>query len=71
MENKQNENCAYCKSEKLNVWQKLGKDIKTKHFVYCKTCGCEGPTAESEAEAIDAWNRRYSPLKNEEELAIL
>lgn len=31
-----------------------------KHAVYCNACFCEGPTADSEAEAIAAWNRRAS-----------
>ncbi len=29
-----------------------------KKAVYCNTCFCEGPTSETEAGAIEAWNRR-------------
>lgn len=29
-----------------------------KQAVYCNTCFCEGPTAERETGAVEAWNRR-------------
>lgn len=29
-----------------------------KRAVYCNDCFCEGPTADTDADAIAAWNRR-------------
>lgn len=44
--------------DEIDTWDKLSGAGKIVFYAYCCDCGCQGPTAESEAEAIDAWNRR-------------
>ena len=57
MENKKFEACPFCGSEEIDTWSKLSGYQSTVFYSYCANCGCEGPTADSEAEAIAAWNR--------------
>lgn len=41
--------CPFCKSQKL---------IPKFNYVYCLDCEAEGPFAETQEEAIEAWNQR-------------
>ena len=58
MENKKFEDCPFCGSDEIDTWDKLSGAGKTVFYAFCCSCLCAGPTADSEAEAIDAWNRR-------------
>lgn len=48
--------CPFCGSENAAPYA-----VKSCHSVLCVACGGEGPEAESEAAAIEAWNRRALP----------
>lgn len=56
-------NCPFCGFEDVIPIIPLsgfGEDVDGKylHIVHCTDCGANGPTAKTEAEAIEAWNRR-------------
>ncbi|MDN7495039.1 Lar family restriction alleviation protein [Burkholderia gladioli] len=56
--------CPFCDDHDPEVAESSVPSALTgrqKLAVYCNACFCEGPTAESEADAIAAWNRRASP----------
>jgi Lar family restriction alleviation protein len=45
--------CPFCSSQNAAPYS-----VKSCHSVLCTACGGEGPEADSEEEAIEAWNRR-------------
>lgn len=54
------EPCPFCGDQDAEVAESSVPTIAggKKQAVYCTGCFCEGPTADTHAEAIAAWNRR-------------
>ena len=51
--------CPFCYEENdLDVWERQGFFTKKPWSVICNFCGAQGPEAESEEKAVEAWNRR-------------
>lgn len=55
--------CPFCGDWGAEVAESAVPSIRggQKQAVYCNTCFCEGPTAETETGAVEAWNRRAAP----------
>ena len=51
--------CPFCGSPPVEPWM---RDWENSYSAYCSECGCIGPSARSEEEAVNLWNRRW---KNE------
>ncbi len=53
-------NCPFCREWGAECAESDVPSIHggQKKAVYCNSCFCEGPTSETEAGAIEAWNRR-------------
>lgn len=58
MENKKFEDCPFCGSDKIDIWDKICETGRTVFFAYCTDCRCEGPVADTEKQAIKLWNER-------------
>ena len=57
MENKKFEGCPWCyNASDFEVYAEWPEEKNW--YVFCNDCGARGPKAESESEAIAAWNRR-------------
>jgi len=59
--------CPFCGDWGAEVAESAVPSIRggQKQAVYCNTCFCEGPTAETETGAVEAWNRRVAPVPAE------
>jgi hypothetical protein len=59
--------CPFCLPEKSHAepwveWEDMGDGLEPNRLYHVRGhCGCCGPVAESEQEAIEAWNRRHTP----------
>lgn len=59
------ERCPFCDGDSLvklpNDYASAGNGGQARldaFYVHCEGCGCDGPVAESEGEAVAAWNQR-------------
>jgi len=53
--------CPFCGDTNGELGDSAVPKINNRGFkvaVFCNTCFCEGPTADNESEAMDAWNVR-------------
>jgi len=57
--------CPFCGVPMLSAEAQVSDGDFGGFLVWCDNCGAEGPTAETEAEAIVAWNRRSDTAKAE------
>jgi C4-type Zn-finger protein len=55
--------CPFCKCNKLGVWKGDSEIYMMREeiisYVFCKNCGCQGPTRKTKKAAKEAWNIRY------------
>jgi Lar family restriction alleviation protein len=61
--------CPFCNGYSPELAESAVTSVITgrpKMGVFCNDCFCEGPTADSEEEAIEAWNRRAPASEGEQ-----
>lgn len=51
--------CPFCGGTDINPDMIIIDDLTT-HFYFCMDCYADGPLGESEAEAAEKWNGRFS-----------
>lgn len=49
--------CPFCGGGQTTTWH-IGHYILNPWVAECWDCGARGPRAETEAEAVDKWNKR-------------
>ena len=52
------QSCPFCGGGYLTVNRLRNANMWN---VMCLSCGCQGPTEETEREAVDRWQRRQPP----------
>lgn len=60
------EPCWYCQTQGNNGDPDTFLDKNFRWFVECWNCEARGPHLLTEAEAIDAWNNRFSGAEQEQ-----
>lgn len=61
--------CPFCNGYSPELAESAVPSAITGHqkmAVFCNDCFCEGPTADSEEDAIDKWNRRAPASEGEQ-----
>ena len=48
--------CPFCDSDSISV---LEVEAGSFYAAGCQACGCHGPVEETEALAVENWNRRF------------
>lgn len=54
--------CPFCGGEPMRLMRTYTMPSET-YLVYCQDCNAEGQPCRTEAEAVEAWNRRATPWK--------
>ena len=49
--------CPFCGSPPIEPWV---RDWENTYSAYCSKCGCIGPSARNEEEAVSQWNKRVN-----------